>query len=741
MRAKSSTSVARRLRRVVRRALGVTVGAVLLMFAAGDLLAGKPATRAESARPITEIDLFKLTWIADPQISPDGSEIVYVQVTVDEPKDRYVTSIWAVGAAGGTAPRALTRGPADTAPRWSPDGRSLAFLRAGEKEGEPPQIHLLSMRGGEPRALTSGEGGAGTPVWSPDGRTIAFMRTMKDTRGTDEATDAESSTTDSKAPAKRKSDVRVITRATYRSNGRGYLDPERRSHIWTVELPADHTPAPQPRQVTSGEFDEQNPRWSPDGRWLYFVSTRVREPYYQPPDSDLYRVPVEGGDMSRVASIDGSIDQYAISPDGRRVTFVGSAGVRPVRSYNQPDLFVADISSGVSPRNLTESWDFDIGAGLTGDQRAPRGFQAASPIFSPDGRSVLVVGAERGRAGLKRVDTASGRVEPFTAGDEEILGFTATPKLSRVVVLVSTPVAVGDLFAVDGSGRGRTALTRVNDTLFSSLALTPPEEIWYPSFDGQRIHAWVQKPPGFDPSKKYPLILNIHGGPHAAYGYTFDHEFQWMAAKGYVVLYPNPRGSTTYGQEFGNVIQHRYPGDDAKDLIAGVEELVRRGYVDPARLGITGGSGGGVLTNWIVGHTDRFKAAVSQRSIADWTGFWYSADFTLFNRTWFRGAPWEDPADFVARSPITHVAKVTTPLMLIEGEADYRTPPGEGGEQMFRALKYLKRPVVMVRFPNESHELSRSGKPWHRIERLQHILSWFDKYLQGKPATYDVTAG
>jgi dipeptidyl aminopeptidase/acylaminoacyl peptidase len=249
----------------------------------------------------------------------------------------------------------------------------------------------------------------------------------------------------------------------------------------------------------------------------------------------------------------------------------------------------------------------------------------------------------------------------------------------------------------------------------------------------------VQRPPDFTPGKKYPLILDIHGGPHSAYGYTFDHEFQWMAAKGYVVLYPNPRGSTSYGQEFGNIIQYAYPGDDFKDLMAGVDELIARGWADPDKLGVTGGSGGGVLTNWTIGHTTRFKAAVSQRSIADWRDFWYTADFTLFTTFWFRGAPWEQEADFKARSPITYVDKITTPLMLIEGESDFRTPPGAGGEQMFRALKYLKKTVVMVRFPGETHELSRSGKPVHRVERLQHIVAWFDKYLEGQDIhTYDI---
>jgi dipeptidyl aminopeptidase/acylaminoacyl peptidase len=354
---------------------------------------------------------------------------------------------------------------------------------------------------------------------------------------------------------------------------------------------------------------------------------------------------------------------------------------------------------------------------------------------------VLVTSTALGRTNVKRVRISDGRMEPFTERNNDVLAQSASADASTLVALVSTATHIGDLFVADA--RKKTAsfkqITRINDALFSKLDVAEPEEIWYDSFDGQKIHGWILKPPGFDPSRKYPLILQVHGGPHIPYGYCFTHEFLWMAAKGYVVLYTNPRGSSSYGQEFGNRIQFAYPGDDYKDLMAGVDFVLQRGYVDEKRIGITGGSGGGVLTNWAITQTDRFAAAVSQRSIADWSSFWYACDFSLFQPVWFRGAPWEDPADFAARSAITHVANVTTPLMLIEGEADMRTPPGNGGEQMFRALKYLKKPVVMVRFPDETHELSRSGKPSHRIERLQHIVAWFDKYLQGKDdRSYDV---
>jgi dipeptidyl aminopeptidase/acylaminoacyl peptidase len=420
---------------------------------------------------------------------------------------------------------------------------------------------------------------------------------------------------------------------------------------------------------------------------------------------------------------------FTLSPNGKQFAFIASVGF-PVKSYRQPDLWVMDITPFAKPRNLTEQFDYDVSAGVGGDNLAPRGGSGSPPIWTTDGRNIIVVYAKEGRANLGTFMVESGKLTDLTSGNQAVVSFRSTPDTRKFVYILSTPTRIGDLFWLDKPGATPRQLTNLNNDLFSHLNLTEPEEIWYQSFDGKRIQAWVQKPPDFDANKKYPLILNIHGGPHTAYGFIFDHEFQWMAAKGYVVLYPNPRGSTSYGQDFGNIIQYNYPGDDHKDLMAGVDELIKRGYIDENKLGITGGSGGGVLTNWAIGHTTRFRAAVSQRDIADWSDWWYTADFAQFQPNWFKGAPFEDP-DFVRRSPITYIDKVTTPLMLILGEADWRTPTGAGGEQMFRALKYRKIPTVMVRFPNESHELSRSGQPWHRIERLQHIVGWFDKWLLG----------
>jgi dipeptidyl aminopeptidase/acylaminoacyl peptidase len=680
-------------------------------------------TLPAATRPIEATDIYAFRWAADPRIAPDGARVVFTQVSVNAKRDGYDSALWLVSTSSG-APRPLTAGPRDSSPRWSPDGARLAFLRAVEKDGkpQPAQIWILPMDGGEARQLTTLAKGASAPVWSPDGARLAFTSTTKPS-DSDKNKDDEPS------------GVRVITRAVYRANDGGYLDFERPSHIWTVPVQSGPRTA---TQITAGPFSESQPDWSPDGARLFFTSNRDPEPYYKSPSGDLYSVPAAGGKPTPALHTDGPIRGAALSPDGKSVAFISAVNGNPIRSYSQPDLWTAGLSNP-QHRNLTATYDFDIGGGPGGDQGPPRAGGASGPIWTPDGRAVITLSEEHGASNLKLVHAKTGKLEPLTTGNHAVYAYSATPDAARLAVAISTPTNIGDLYLLDTATKALRRLTNINEGLFSRIKLTEPEMIWYDSFDGKKIQAWVQRPPDFQPGVKYPLILNIHGGPHAAYGYVFDHEFQWMAAKGYVVLYPNPRGSTSYGQEFGNIIQYAYPGDDYKDLMAGVDELIRRGWADPARLAVTGGSGGGVLTNWTIGQTDRFKAAVSQRSIADWTAFWYTADFALFQPTWFRGAPWQQEADFRARSPITHIERIKTPTMFIEGEADLRTPPTAGGEQMFRALKFRRIATVMIQFPGESHELSRSGKPTHRVERLQHIVAWFDKFVLGQDIrTYDL---
>jgi dipeptidyl aminopeptidase/acylaminoacyl peptidase len=735
------------------------------------LLAAIGALSAQK-RNITEKDLWDFVWIGDPQVSADGSRVAFVRVTVNEKKEGYNTSIWSVPTSGREEPHQLTKGDHDSTPRWSPDGKYLLFTRATEKDGkpEPPQLSILPMAGGDSFSFTDLPKGASNPVWSPDGKTIAFTsetnaedlaKQEKKKKKEEELKKAISATSPTASPAASKtpdekntatktasdeaakkaeaeseheSDVRVITRAVYREDNEGYSDPKHPAHIWTIRAPRNADEKVQPKQLTFGRFDEGNIVWSKDGTQIYFVSLHVDEPYYEQPKSELYSISANGGSATKLNLINMDLGNLSLSPDGKQLAFVASL-TQPVNSYTQPDLWVVDLTANAKPRNLTEKFDFDIGDGPFGDNAPPRAGGRSVPIWTPDEHSLIEIYGKEGKAILASFDATTGAVTDLVNGNETISRFRTSSDGSKIVYAVSTPTRVGDLFLLDRQSPNTQPqqLTDVNKELFSKLNLTEPEEISYKSFDGKTIQAWVQKPPDFNAAKKYPLILNIHGGPHAAYGYIFEHEFQWMAAKGYVVLFPNPRGSTTYGQDFGNVIQYHYPGDDLKDLMAGVDELLRRGYIDEKKLGVTGGSGGGLLTNWVVGHTTRFAAAVSQRDIASWTHWWYTADFTLFQPAWFKGPPFDEEEDFKARSPITYIKDVKTPMMFILGESDYRTPPGAGGEEMFRALKFRKIPTVMVRFPNESHELSRSGQPWHRVERLQNIVGWFDHWLLGAP--------
>ncbi|HEV7763415.1 MAG TPA: S9 family peptidase [Thermoanaerobaculia bacterium] len=726
------------------------VFAALLVLHLAHAFVAQSASAQPAKRLITETDLFRFVWVADPRPSPDGTRVAFTRVTVNEKGEGYDTALWIVPADGSAPPARLTAGTRDSQPRWSPDGKRIAFLRAPMRDGkpEPPQIHLLSITGGEAWRLTDVPRGTSAAVWSPDGKRIAFtsganakdlekQRREKAARKTAQDVDVPRAVeTAAKPPATtpdendRESDVRTITRAVYRFDNQGYIDSEHRSHIWVADVPAIADEPVAAKQLTDGKYEEDDPIWSHDSVRIYYTSTRIDEPYYELPQSDIFAVPANGGESEKIAALEFEIGQASLSPDGRTLAFVAEVS-KPIRSFSQPDLWVLDLARGATPKNLTTDFDFDVGGGIGGDQRAPRGNAGSRVLWSDDAKSIVAVVGREGRANLMRFPVAGGAPSNVTSGDQTVMSYSAS-RSGALALIISTPTVLGDLSILDTPNAKPRRVTSFNDALFAQLSLTQPEEIWYTSFDGKRVHAWAQRPPDFDPSKKYPMILNIHGGPHSAWGFIFTHEFQWMAARGYIVLYPNPRGSSTYGQEFGNIIQYRYPGDDHKDLMAGVDEVIKRGWADPKLLGVTGGSGGGLLTNWAVTQTDRFRAAVSQRDIADWSAWWYTADFTLFQANWFRKAPFEDPTDFAQRSPITHVEKIKTPLMFILGEADYRTPAASGGESLFRALKYLRRPTAIVRFPNESHELSRSGQPWHRVERLRSIVGWMDKYILGK---------
>src|SRR5262245_13134439 len=368
-----------------------------------------PAVRAADQRPITEFDLFRFTWIADPQMSPDGAQVAFVRVDVNAKKDGYDTSLWIVPAAGGSEPRKLTAGPRDGSPRWSPDGKSLAFVRAPEEGGrpQPGQVFLLSMSGGEARQVTKLPRGAGNPIWSPDGKTIAFTSNTS-AKDLEKPAPAGDTSDPAAEQARRTSDVRVITRAVYRANGGGYLDPSRKTGVWTIAVDGALDGSAKPAKVTDSEFDSNLAGWSHDGRELYVTANRVAEPYYDPQDSDLYRISATAKDTAptRMVSIEGSIGAIEVSPDGKSVAFGGSLNTKPVRSYNQPDLFVAAASDGAAAKNLSDKFDFDIGGSISGDQSAPRGGFRSAPSWL-DATHVATIAAHEGRANVYVFDVTS----------------------------------------------------------------------------------------------------------------------------------------------------------------------------------------------------------------------------------------------------------------------------------------------------------------------------------------------
>ncbi len=632
----------------------------------------------QQRRPITETDLLDFVWVADPQIAPDGSAVAFVRVVTDRERNTYASSIWVAPVDGGPV-RAMTTGTRDTTPRWSPDGRRLAFLRPVDTAGRTTsQVFALDLSGGEPARLTSLSESVTGFAWSPDSKRLAVGSTV----GRATAAPAETG-------RPKPSDARVVTRATFRTDGQGYLEGGRRGRVFVVDLEQGAPTAGRP--LGQGRLNDRDPVWSPDGSRLFFTAQTADEPDYEPSRVVLVEADVATGAITELAAVDGAIALPSPSPDGSRVAFIAALNGTPVRSYSQADLFVVDRASR-AVTNLTAKYDFDIGDGLAGDQRSPRGSSSARPLWVADGSALLTVSGANGTANLVRVDARTSAISPVTSGDQEVQGFTAA-RDGRLALVTTSPTRLPHVQITAATGSAAlTTIADPNETLLATLDLPQPETFWVRSFDGTRVQGWILKPPGFVPTKTYPAILQIHGGPHAAYGATFTHEFSWMAARGYVVIYTNPRGSTSYGQHFGNVIQHNYPGDDYKDIIAALDEVVGRGYIDTSRVGVTGGSGGGLLTNWALTRTTRFKAAVSQRSIADWAAWWYAADFTLFTPRWFAGPPWREAKDFTRRSPIAEVDRITTPLMLLDGDDDLRTPPTAGGDAMFRALKLRKIP-------------------------------------------------
>lgn len=675
-------------------------------------------------RPVNSEDLYLMKWAQGPQISPDGTKVLFeTKSVVDEGKPKaYTTQICITyqGKAQGEVRGFTSVLGNDTCPRWSPCGAKVAFL--SDRGKDKNQIYILSLEGGEAAKATSIEGGIRDPAWSPNGKKIAFCALEHDGRHDGSNDDNESC----------RSDVKVVTRIRHKLNARGFL-PEHNCQVYVLDVDSGKV-----TQVTSGLYDCREPEWSPDGESIVFVSSRF-------PDHelslvrDLWLVPATGGEMKKLTSSDAVLYSPSWSPDGQSIACYGHDN--EYKGATVPGVCLV-ASDGGPVRFLTRP--VHLGAGQTASSDVVSA-SASRPVWSVDGKTVYFTALDRGATGLYSVDTETMAVSKITCGKSVICGWSKATSSDKFAVAVTSPDIICDIWSVDLSveqdnsedtvlevvnGKGEIRrLTNLNQELLESVYLSRPEEVEVEAYDGQKLHAWVMKPIGIQDGKKYPLVLEIHGGPHVAYGFAFLHEFQLLASRGYGVVFGNPRGSAGYGQEFVAATRHDWGGTDYNDVMAIADYAAKLPWVDEARMGVTGGSYGGYMTNWIIGHTGRFKAAVSQRSTCNRFSQFGTSDVAYMNGDFeFDGDPWDNPQAYLDRSPIMYVRNIETPLLLIHSEEDLRCPISQADE-MFVALKKLKKTVVMVRFPGENHELSRSGMPGHRVERLEYIIAWFDRYM------------
>ncbi|WP_149094997.1 alpha/beta hydrolase family protein [Paenibacillus terrae] len=696
-------------------------------------------------RHITAEDLYHLRWVSDPAVHPGNGAVAYVEQYINEDRTDYNSDIWVLPSEQSER-LPFTYGPKDESPVWSPDGSQLAFLRTLEGKR---QVWIIPARGGEARQLTWAEKGVHSLAWSPDGAYISFvaktaeslspptsgagkqgvhtLRTVEHGQiGTSkQGVESTQPTLSASANSKVQPKGQVVNRTKAKSDGYGLWD-DTRNHLYVTDVNSGDTV-----QLTFGAYDVAEPVWSPDGKLILFVA-RIAEHSEEDTDlrrqNDLFTIDpaISKGGMAiprKLTRSELQIESAAYSPDGSTIAFYGHD--RHAKDATQTRLYIIP-SSGGSAVCISETLDAHLGNAGMSDMRSH--LHIGPPRFSTDGQSLYTLVTREGNVHVYQF-AFDGSFAVLTQGDREIYQFTLTPDEQHIIA-ASTHVALpGDLFRIAISSGTEERLTQVNDSLLEEIELSVPEGFWTEVENGRRVQGWVMKPVGFAEGVTYPAILEIHGGPHAMYSHSFFHEFQLLAAQGYAVIYTNPGGSRGYGQSFTNVVLGDYGGRDYTDLLSAVDEAIRQfPFIHPERLGVTGGSYGGFMTNWIVGHTDRFRAAVTQRSISNWLSMYGVSDIGYsFTEDEVSGNPWDDFEVLWRQSPLAYVKQINTPLLILHGEQDLRCPI-EQGEQLFTALRRLGKSTQFVRFPYSSHELSRKGHPQLRVERLQRITNWFVKH-------------
>jgi dipeptidyl aminopeptidase/acylaminoacyl peptidase len=641
---------------------------------------------AQTKPGITAEDYFSFEFISDPQISPDGQWVAYTVATIDQKVNRRESRIW-IASADGTHPTVPFTGDStsSSSPRWSPDGRFLAFLSA--RDGGRTQIWVLSRNGGEARRVSNLENGVSSFEWSPDGTRFVCL-------------------TRAGPPPSKSSDVRHYTHIYYKFNDTGYFD-EKRSHIAIIDVRTGAA-----KQITEGDdWNDLDPHWSPDSTRIAFVSNRTGKEFDLDHNSDVWTIPAAGGALTKISDHAGPDTSPRWSPDGSRIAFLGAED-----DEAPPLIYIAPATGGKS-----------VAVNKSFDQTA------ADLMWAEQGRALYLNSGVKGETHLYRMDASTGAVTAITTGARAVRSVSVHEASHKLAYLVNDFAHLDDLFLRDASGAERQ-LTHLNASLWEQRTLAAVERLPYTAADGWPVDGFLVKPIGWEAGKKYPMIVSIHGGPAGMYGVDWYHEFQVYAGRGWAVFFSNPRGSTGYGRDFQRGVVMEWGGKAYTDIMTGVEEAMKRNpWIDRDRLGVTGGSYGGYMTNWITTQTDIFRAAVTVRSISNFVSDDGTRDGAYGHEKDFGGDIFQNYDAYWKYSPLHYASKVKTPTLVLHSDNDYRVPI-EQGEQWFRALQHFGVTSELVMFPRENHNLTRTGEPKHLVESINWQCYWFDRFLNGNAA-------
>jgi dipeptidyl aminopeptidase/acylaminoacyl peptidase len=663
-------------------------------------------------RLIQAEDLYDFEIINTCQISPDGKKIVYSLQTVDRESEKKYSHLWIVASDGGK-PIQMTFGKqSDTNPQWSPDGKWITFM-SNRSDKDQAQIFLLPTTGGEAHALTDLHGDFGEYDWSPNSQKLVFQFRQHDPE------DIERQKDEKKKELGRVS-RRITDRVFYKLDGHGYL-PKARYHLWTVDIESGNAVCLFEDEI----HDEEGPVWSPDGKSIAFFSNRTEQPDLNPDLIDLFIYNLESQKFRKIQTPQGFKRKANFSPNGKLVAYIGREGLKA--DYKNDELWVVDIENESSAVSLTSALDFDVGGGVINDIGS---FVTSKPYWTSDGRDLVFQVGQHGRASLHKIGVDGDGLETLIKYDGVVSGFSidaAGDNIGYIHGSFFDPCQIGYYTLNDSENQ---ILTNLNKYLLESVDLGVLEEVWCEGNDGNALQGWILKPPGFDPVNRYPSVLEIHGGPLAQYGYFFMHEFFYLAAQGYVVYFCNPRGGQGYGEEHAKAIYHgRWGTVDYEDLMVWADKMEALPYIDSDKMGVTGGSYGGYMTVWIIGHTDRFIAAVSQRCVSNLISMWGSSDFNWsFQQIFDDKAPYENLDVLWQCSPIKHIGSATTPTLIIHSQQDLRCAI-EQSEQVYVALRNLGVESEFLIFPDSPHGISRMGRTDRRVVRLRAIGEWFERYL------------